>query len=109
MGNDSVIMATADNFDQEVIKSTTPVLVDFWAQWCGPCRTVAPVIEELAITYQGKAKVAKINVDEQSDLAAKFKIMSIPTVMIFKDGEIVEKIIGARSKQEFSNLLDKYI
>lgn len=109
MASDKVITLTKDNFEQEVLKSDKPVLVDFWAQWCGPCRAVAPVMDELAEEFDGRAKIGKINVDEQGELAAKFRIMSIPTVMLFKGGEVVEKVIGARSKEEFSKMLEKSI
>ena len=107
MASDKVLIITKDNFEQEVINSDKPVLVDFWAQWCGPCRMVAPIMDELAEDFDGKAKIGKVNVDEQGELAAKFRIMSIPTVMLFKDGQMVEKVIGARSKAEFANLLHK--
>lgn len=107
MANEKVVLLDKDNFDQEVIQSDKPVLIDFWASWCGPCRAVAPVIDQLAEEFYGKAKVAKINVDEQNELASKYRIMSIPTVMLFKDGQVVEKLIGARSHEEFSKLIEK--
>ncbi|MGI6777612.1 MAG: thioredoxin [Acetivibrionales bacterium] len=106
MASDKVITITNNNFEQEVLKSDKPILVDFWAQWCGPCRAVAPIMDELANEYDGRVKVGKINVDEQGELAAKFRVMSIPTVILFKGGEIVEKVIGARSKAEFAEILD---
>jgi thioredoxin 1 len=106
---EGVITLTESIFEREVIESDKPVLVDFWAQWCGPCRRVAPIIEELAADYQGKAKVAKVNVDEEGALAEKFRIMSIPTILIFKDGNAVEKLVGVRSKSEFASVLDKYL
>ena len=83
MGN--ILELTKENFDKEVIQSDKPVLVDFWAAWCGPCRMVAPIIEQVAEEFQGKAKVAKVNVDEQSELAQQYKIMSIPTLIIFNE------------------------
>jgi len=107
MASDKIIILTKDNFEQEVINSDKPVMVDFWAQWCGPCRMVAPIMDELAEEFDGKAKVGKVNVDEQGELAAKFRIMSIPTVMVFKNGEMVDKVVGARSKADFSLLLQK--
>lgn len=107
MASDKVVVLTKDNFEQEVIKADKPVLVDFWASWCGPCRAVAPVIDELAGQFDGRAKVGKINVDEESELAAKFRIMSIPTIVLFKEGQVAEKVVGARSKDEFIKLIEK--
>ncbi len=107
MGN--ILELTKENFDKEVIQSDKPVLVDFWAAWCGPCRMVAPIIEQVAEEFQGKAKVAKVNVDEQSELAQQYKIMSIPTLIIFNDGKIAESAVGAKSKNDLSNMLNKYL
>lgn len=107
MASDKVMTITKENFDQEVLKSDKPVLVDFWASWCGPCRMVAPIIDELASEYDGKAKLGKVNVDEQGELAAKFRIMSIPSIILFKNGQIAEKVVGARSKADFAQLIDK--
>ncbi len=90
----------AKNFDQEVLKSDLPVLVDFWAEWCGPCRAIAPIIEELALELQGKMKVAKVNVDEAQDLAGNYNVMSIPTLLIFKNGQPVEQVVGAMPKPQ---------
>jgi len=90
-----VINASDQNFEDEVIKSTMPVLVDLWAPWCGPCRMVAPVIEKLAEKYDGKMKFCRLNVDENPQTAAKYRIMSIPTLMFFKDGKAVDTVIGA--------------
>ena len=100
---------TNESFENEVLNSDIPVVVDFWASWCGPCRMVAPVIEELAREYSGKAKVGKVNVDEEAELAVKYGIASIPTVLIFKNGEVTEKLVGAQSQDEYEDAVDKYI
>ena len=97
------------NFETEVLKSSQPVVVDFWAPWCGPCRSMAPVIEELANDYQGKAKVAKLNVDENQALAGQFGVMSIPTIIFFKDGKAVGQIVGFTPKNKLSQKLDELL
>jgi thioredoxin 1 len=94
------------NFDQTVLQAKTPVLVDFWAAWCGPCRMVAPLVEELAGEYDGKVTVAKLNVDENPKIASQYGIMSIPTLLIFKDGAPVSNIVGFRPKAELQRSLD---
>lgn len=101
------IELNASNFDEVTKKGVS--LVDFWAPWCGPCRMVAPVIEELAADFEGKANVCKVNTDEEQELAVKYGIRSIPTILFFKDGEIVDQMIGASSKQAFKEKLDSLI
>lgn len=103
------VKLTASNFDGEVLKSNVPVLVDFWATWCGPCRMVAPIIEELANAYDGKIKVGKVNVDEEGSLAAQYGIVSIPTIIIFVNGKPVDKLIGAHSMDDFEDVIEKYL
>jgi len=102
------IEITDANFE-EIIKSSNPVLVDFWAEWCGPCKMIGPVVEELAGEYEGKAVVGKVNVDENSAISAKFGIRSIPTLLIFKNGEVVDKQIGAVPKAVLSKKLEAQI
>ena len=96
-------------FDEEVLKSNTPVLVDFWAPWCGPCRMLAPVVEEIAKEYAGKVKVGKLNTDEQPNAATRFKISAIPTILFFKDGKVVEQIVGVHSKADIKRFLDNLL
>ena len=93
MGN--AIAVTGDSFDTEVLKSSEPVLVDFWAVWCGPCRAIAPAVEEIATEFKGRLKVVKVDVDENQDIAVKYSVMSIPTLIIFKNGEAVDRMVGA--------------
>lgn len=100
------IVITNQNFEDEVLKSDIPVLVDFWASWCGPCRMLAPTIEQIAEEYEGKAKVGKINVDDEPELAAKFGIASIPTVLVFKNGEVTDTSVGLRPKAQIAAMLD---
>lgn len=107
MASEKVVVLNKDNFEQEVINSDKPVIIDYWASWCGPCRMVAPIMEDLSEEYDGKAKICKVNVDEENDLAMKFRIMSIPTIMLYKNGQMVERVVGARSKEEFKKLLDQ--
>ena len=97
---------TEESFDQEVLKSEIPVLVDFWAEWCGPCRMVAPIVEELAGEYAGRLKVTKLDVDDNQRLAMRYNIMSIPTLGVFRAGELIERIVGYMPKQELKRRLD---
>ena len=103
------IELTKSNFDGEVTKSPVPVLIDFWATWCGPCKMVAPTIAALADEYAGKIKVGKVNVDTEGEIAALNAIVSIPTVILFVNGKPVEKLVGARAKDEYEDVIEKYI
>ena len=105
MGN--VVELTDQNFESEVLQSNEPVLVDFWAPWCGPCRMVAPVVEELAQENSGKLKVAKIDIDNSPNTAAAFGISSIPTLMIFKGGEVMERFVGVQPKKRLQEAVDR--
>ena len=106
MASEKVVQLTDGNFEAEVVSAKTPVLVDFWAEWCMPCRMVAPILDELAGEYDGKIKVAKLNVDEARATAMKFGITSIPTLILFKDGQPVRKVVGAKSKKDLKAELD---
>ena len=105
----SEIQLTDDSFEKEVVQSDAPVLVDFWAPWCGPCRMLAPVIEELSKEYTGKIKVAKINTDDHPNAASRFKISAIPTLLFFKGGKVVEQLVGVHSKAEIKKTLDSLV
>ncbi len=105
----SVMTFDAKNFEQEVLKSEIPVVVDFWATWCGPCRAVAPVVEEMAALYEGKAKVGKLNVDENQEIAGRYKVMSIPTLAIFKNGAEVDRTVGFRGKPHLQEFIEAQV
>lgn len=109
MASESIVELNDSSFDTEVINSEKPVLVDFWAPWCGPCRALAPVIEEISTDFVDKLKVGKINVDENPEISMKFGIRSIPTLMVFKDGEVLEQIIGAVPKSEIERAIEKVV
>ena len=96
---------TSENFEEEVLKSEKPVLVDFWATWCGPCKMLAPVISEIAEKYEGKVKVGKVNIDNEKELAVRYQITSIPTLMLFKNGEVSNMTVGFQSKSELERMI----
>ena len=105
----AVLNVTGKDFEQEVLKSDLPVLVDFWAEWCGPCKMVSPIVDEISEELQGKIKVVKVNVDDAQDLAGNYQVMSIPTLMLFKGGEAVEQIVGAVPKEQLTEKINAKI
>ena len=104
-----ILTITADNFESEVIQSEQPVLLDFWAEWCGPCWMVAPVVESVADKYAGRLKVGKVNVDEEGELAVRFGIRSIPTLLFFKDGNVAEMVVGFRPEDQFIQVVERVL
>jgi len=108
MADKATIELNDANFDSEVINSTVPVLVDIWAEWCGPCRMLAPTIDQLAIEYSGKAKVGKLDADSNRDTVMKFGVSALPTILVFKNGQVVHKFVGLRQKSEFKQVLDTF-
>jgi len=109
MANENVVQISGGNFDAEVKKSAVPVLVDFWAEWCGPCRAIAPMLDELANANAGKLKIAKVNVDENQELAGEYSIRAIPTLLIFKDGVVREQLVGALSRRDLETKIAAYL
>ena len=109
MASEKVQTLTDGNFDQSVVKSPQPVLVDFWAEWCGPCRRLAPTVDELATDYDGRITVGKLNVDDNPNTAFRYSIRGIPTLLLFKGGQIVEQIVGLADKDSLKRLIDKHV
>jgi thioredoxin 1 len=109
MAGNAIFEATDQNFDQDVLKSDKPVLIDFWATWCGPCRAIAPIVEELANEYQGKVKVGKMDVDRNQATPMRYGVRGIPTLLVFKDGQVKEQIVGYVPKEQIQKALDKHV
>jgi thioredoxin len=104
-----IVTLTSSTFDETILGADLPVIVDFWAEWCGPCKMIAPILSEIADEQQGKVTIAKLNVDENPDLAMRFNVMSIPTLLIFNKGEIAKKIVGAKGKGQLLQELDEFL
>jgi len=109
MASDNIITLNADNFDDHVSQADGPILIDFWAAWCAPCKVVAPTIDKLAEEMAGRALVAKVDVDANGDLANRFGIRSIPTLMVFKDGKVVDQLIGAAPKEQIQSMIERHL
>jgi thioredoxin 1 len=105
----NIMTVSSASFDKDVVASSTPVIVDFWAEWCGPCKMIAPILDELATEYTGKVQIAKVNIDEHQDLAVRFRINSIPTLLFFKNGQVVDQVVGMRSKKDFKTKIDQML
>ena len=103
----NILVLTQDNFEKEVLQSSQPVLVDFWAEWCGPCKALTPILDELAHDYDGKVRVGKVDIDQHQALAAQYGITAIPTLLLFKQGQVVDQMRGLRSKKDLKNSLDR--
>jgi thioredoxin 1 len=109
MSSANMLTLTEANFTQEVLSSSVPVLVDFWAEWCGPCRMIAPILEEIATEYDGRLRIGKVNVDEQQALGSQYGIRSIPTLLVFKNGEVADQMVGLKSKRDLKASLDRVV
>ena len=109
MASNAIVEVTDANFDADVLKSDKPVLIDFWATWCGPCRAIAPIVDELATEYQGKVKVGKMDVDRNSATQMRYGVRGIPTLLVFKDGQVKEQIVGYVPKEQIQKALDKHV
>jgi thioredoxin 1 len=107
MASANLLTLTEANFDEEVLRSPVPVLVDFWAEWCGPCKMIAPILDELATEYDGRVKIGKVNIDNEHALASKHGIRAIPTLLLFKNGEVADQIVGLKSKRDLKANLDR--
>lgn len=107
MGAPNIVTLTQANFDAEVLQSGQPILVDFWAEWCGPCKMLGPILDELADEYNGRVRIGKVNIDEAQELAAQYGIRSIPTLLLFKKGQVAEQVVGLRSKRDLKASFDR--
>jgi thioredoxin 1 len=107
MASPNIIILTKDNFEQEVLKAATPILVDFWAEWCGPCKMIGPILDELAEEYSGKVNIGKVNIDDHQSLATEYGVRAIPTLLLFQNGQVAEQMVGLRSKRDLKASFDR--
>jgi thioredoxin 1 len=107
MASPHVVTLTQENFAKEVLQSPVPILVDFWAEWCGPCKMIAPILDELADEYNGKIRIGKVNIDDYQNLAAEYRVSAIPTLLIFRQGQVAEQIVGLKSKRDLKSSFDR--
>jgi thioredoxin len=107
MASDKIVSLTQENFAAEVLQAASPVLVDFWAEWCGPCKMLAPILDELAAEYDGRVKIAKVNIDEQQSIAADYGIRAVPTLLLFSKGQVADQLVGLRSKRDLKISFDR--
>ena len=109
MGSSTILTLTPENFSAEVLESPTPVLVDFWADWCAPCKMMAAILDELATEYDGRVKIGKVDVEAHESLGSQYGVKALPTVMVFRNGQVVDQVVGLKSKRDFKNKLDSFL
>jgi thioredoxin 1 len=109
MAANNIVILTQDNFATEVLKASSPVLVDFWAEWCGPCKMIGPILDEIADEYSGRVKIGKVNIDQEQTLATEYGVRAIPTLLLFQQGQVADQMVGLRSKRDLKTSLDRVV